>query len=181
MWRTVLPPDRHRDARSDRARGAAGFTLFEVLIASTILAFATLGLVQAVTAGQAQTLDALKRARATALAESLLEEVLSKPYADPEGSAGIGPDAGESGRSDYDNVDDYHGYALSSGSLVDMTGTAYPDGYQGFDLSIAVQSETVTLATMGGDHAGMRVTVQVSEPGGGRDWIVTRFVPEPSP
>jgi len=154
--------------------------LFEVLIASSILAFATLGLVQAVTSGQAHTLDALKRARATALAESVMEEVLSKPYADPEGSTGIGPDAGESGRSDYDNIDDYHGYALAAGAIVDMTGALQPTGYQGFDLAVAVQAETVSLAAMGGDQTGLRVTVMVSEPNGGRDWVVTRFVPEES-
>ena len=137
-----------------RRRRRCAFTLFEVLVASSILAFATLGLVQAVTSGQAHTLDALKRARATALAEAVMEEVLSKPYADPQGATAFGPDAGESGRDDYDNIDDYHGYALSAGTIADMTGTLHPTGYQGFDLAVAVQGETVTLPGMGGDQSG---------------------------
>ena len=80
-----------------RIYAQSGFTLAEVLIASAILSFVTLGIVQAVSVGQSRTLDALKRSRAQALAEVMLEEILSKPYADPEGETGIGPDAGEAG------------------------------------------------------------------------------------
>ena len=155
-----------------------GFTLAEVLIASTILSFATLALVQAVTAGQSKTLDALTRARADALAEVLLEEVLSKPYADPEGAATIGPDAGEAARSTFDNVDDYHGYSESAGTLADHAAVAYPTAYQGFDRAVTVVAVTNSVAALGGDHTGMQVTVTVTGPGG-RTWSVERFVPEP--
>ncbi|XAM00382.1 prepilin-type N-terminal cleavage/methylation domain-containing protein [Phycisphaeraceae bacterium D3-23] len=165
-------------------RRTAGFTLLEVLIASSILAFATLGLVQAVTAGQAQTFDALRRARATALADALLEEVLAKPYADPEGATTLGPDSGESDRDEFDNLDDYHGFAEAVGALADHAGTVYPTAYQRYERSVTVQQKTVTIAALGGDRVGMRVTVTVTEPatavGGtdGRSWTVTRFVPE---
>jgi len=155
-----------------------GFTLVEVLIASAILSFATLAIVQAVAAGQAQTLDALKRARADALAEVMLEEVLSKPYNDPEGEATFGPDAGEAGRADFDNIDDYHGYAEPAGALADHAGAAYPAGYQVFDRAVTVVAETNSVSDLGGAHTGVRVTVTVSEPNG-RSWIVERFVPEP--
>ena len=157
-----------------------GFTLIEVLIASAILSFVTLGIVQAVTAGQARTLDALKRSRAQALAEVLLEEILAKPYADPEGAAAFGPDAGESTRADFDNIDDYHGYLESAGSLADHAAVLYPNSYQSLERSVSVLAVTNSVTDLGGDHAGVQVTVSVNEPGG-RVWSVQRFVPEPTP
>ena len=78
--------------RNQQVHRSRGFSLAEVLIASAILSFVTLGIVQAVSAGQSRTLDALKRTRAQALAEVLLEEILAKPYADPEGETSFGPD-----------------------------------------------------------------------------------------
>lgn len=166
------------------SRRPSGFTLLEVLIASSILAFATLGLVQAVSAGQAQTIDALRRARATALAEAMVEEVLSKPYADPQGEVTLGPDAGESARGDFDNLDDYHGFSEAAGALADSAGTLYPQPFQRFERSVAVQADTVSVPALGGGLDGLRVTVTVTEPaasaGGdaGRAWVVLRFVPE---
>lgn len=162
-----------------RIHASRGFTLAEVLIASAILSFVTLGIVQAVSAGQARTLDALKRARAQALAEVLLEEILSKPYADPQGGTTIGPDAGESGRADFDNVDDYHGYLESAGALADHAGAAYPNDYQSLSRSVSVAAVTNSVSDLGGDHTGVQVTVSVNEPGG-RVWSVQRFVPEPN-
>lgn len=165
-------------------RPASGFTLLEVLVASGILSFATLGLVQAVSSGQSQTLDALRRARATALADAMLEEVLSKPDDDPEGATGFGPDTGEITRAAFDNRDDYHGYTQAAGELTDAAGTAYPTPYQRFQIDTAVVAETVDIAALGGEQAGLRITVTVTEKGttpgldGGRSWTVTRFVPE---
>lgn len=156
-----------------------GFTLIEVLLASAILSFVTLGIVQAVSAGQSRTLDALKRSRAQALAEVLLEEVLSQPYADPEGATGFGPDAGEAGRTDFDNVDDYHGYLEAVDTLADHAGAVYPGQYQSFERSVSVVAVTNSVSDLGGDHTGLQVTVSVNEPGG-RVWSVERFVPEPN-
>lgn len=162
-----------------RFQRSQGFTLAEVLIASAILSFVTLGIVQAVTAGQARTLDALKRARAQALAEMLLEEILAKPYADPDGSTTFGPDSGESARSDFDNIDDYHGYLESINTLTDHAGELYTNEYQNLERSVAVVGVINSVSDLGGDHAGVQVTVSVSEPGG-RVWTVERFVPEPN-
>ncbi len=158
--------------------------MLEVLIASAILSFATLGLVQAVSSGQSQTLDALRRARATALADAMLEEVLSKPDADPEGATGFGPDTGEVTRAAFDNRDDYHGYTQAAGELTGPDGTAYPTPYQRFEVGVTVATETMDIAALGGEQAGLRITVTVTEPGttpgsgDGRTWTVTRFVPE---
>ena len=164
-----------------KLRRPAGFTLLEVLIASSILAFTTLALVQAVSAGQSQTLDALRRARGTALAEAMLEEVLSKPYADPQGETTIGPDTGESARADFDNLDDYHGLSEAADAIADADGVVYPQPYQRYTRQVTVESETLDIAALGGARQGMRITVTVAESidgAQGRTWVVTRFVPE---
>lgn len=165
--------------RNQQVHRSRGFSLAEVLIASAILSFVTLGIVQAVSAGQSRTLDALKRTRAQALAEVLLEEILAKPYAEPEGETSFGPDTGETVRADFDNVDDYHGYLESAGVLADHSGAVYPNDYQSLERSVSVVAVTNSVADLGGDHAGLQVTVSVSEPGG-RVWSVERFVPEPN-
>lgn len=162
-----------------RIHANSGFTLAEVLIASAILSFVTLGIVQAVSAGQSRTLDALKRARAQALAEVLLEEILAKPYADPEGAVDFGPDDGEAARTDFDNVDDYHGYLEAVDTLADHAGVVYSNAYQSLERSVSVVAVTNSVADLGGDHTGLQVTVSVNEPGG-RVWSVERFVPEPN-
>ena len=158
-----------------------GFTLIEVLVASSILAFATLALVQAVSAGQSMTIDALRRARGTALADAMMEEVLSKPYADPQSATGMGPDAGETSRALFDNIDDYHGFTEAAGAVADADAVLYGAPHQRYARSVTVEAETLNLALLGGAQDGVQVTVTVTETidgGAGRAWTVTRFVPE---
>lgn len=155
-----------------------GFTLPEVLLASAILTFTVAALAQAIVAGQMQTYAALHDARAIALAETLLDEVLALPYDDPDGASTAGPESGEVIRADFDNLDDYHGYTQSANAIVDPAGAAYPDDYQGFTRSVNVTYGTLNITEFGGDQTGLTVTVTVSEPGG-RSWTLTRWVPEP--
>ena len=155
-----------------------GFTLPEVLLASAILTFTVAALAQAIVAGQMQTYAALHDARAVALAETLLDEVLAMPYDDPDGASAAGPESGEVTRADFDNLDDYHGYTQSASAIVDPTDVAYPDEYQGFTRSVDVTYGTLSITDFGGDQSGLTVTVTVSEPGG-RSWTLTRWVPEP--
>ena len=107
---------------------APGFTLIEALIASAVLSFVVAALTQAITAGQMHTHTALHAGRAVQLAEAMLEEVLSKPWSDPQGGSGLGPDDGEAGRGDFDDIDDYHGFTEPAGSLSDATGSPTASG-----------------------------------------------------
>ncbi|MEM6459812.1 MAG: hypothetical protein AAF710_10535 [Planctomycetota bacterium] len=172
--------DRARpDPRTARGR-AAGFSLPEALLASAVLAFAVAGLTQAVVSGQAHTHHALHEARALALAEAMIDEVLSKPYADPDGHTVPGADAGEVGRDDFDAMDDYDGYAEAAGGLTDPAGDAYPDDYGGFTRSVAAAYTTRDVAAFGGSRAGLAVTVTVTDSDTERPWRVSRFVAEPA-
>lgn len=148
-------------------------------MASVVLAFVVAALAHAVVAGQMQTADSLHAMRGTALAEAMMEEILSKPYADPQGAATLGPDGGEGNRSAFDNMDDYHGYTEAAGAVVDATGATYGPTHSRFTRSVAITSQSLQPAGFTNAIAGLRIVVTVGD-GGGRTWQVTRFVPEPA-
>jgi len=147
-------------------------------MAAAILALAVAAIAQALVAGQQQVAYALHEQRAIMLAEALVEEILSYPYADPQGDVGMGPDSGESGRGSFDNVDDFNGYQDVAGSLQDAAGEAYPDTFQVFSRLVAVSSSNMSLSVFSALQPGVVVSVKVTDDAG-RFWIVKRFVPEP--
>jgi len=172
-------PDRKRQSGMTH-RDRRGFTLMEALLATVVLAFVVAALSQAIVVGQMQTYDAMHSGRAVALAEAMMEEVLVLPYDDPGGDVTIGPDAGETTRQDFDDIDDYHGFAEAADAITDAEGNPYDDLYQGFTRSVTVTADDVDVAAFGATQPGLTITVTVQEGDDGRQWTVTRFVPEPS-
>src|SRR5580765_4297875 len=85
--------------RRDRSR-RRGITLIECVIALTILPLAVSAIAYAIVSGQ-------------------MEEILSQPYADPQGTVALGPDSGETSRLLYDNMDDYHGLSETADNVKD--------------------------------------------------------------
>ena len=164
---------------SRRRRRAGGLTLAEVLFASAVLAFIVMGLTQTIVSGQSHTYNALHEARAWSLAEALMEEALSLPYADPGGDTTPGPDDGDTTRDTFDGLDDFHGFAEAAGDLADPSGVLYPERFQRFSRSVEAAYDTTTIASFGGSRNGITITVTVAEPGG-RDWTITRFIAEPA-
>lgn len=159
-------------------RQPAGFTLVEVLMAAATLAFVVAAVSQAVVSGQSQTYDAIRQVRALALAEALIEEILSKPYVDPSnGSTTLGPESGESSRALYDNADDYHGLSETLGNCQDALGAAYPPAYSVFARSVTCAYTTKTAAGLG-SFDGLMVTVTVTDDHG-RTWSISRFITKP--
>jgi len=146
-------------------------------MASAILAFAVSAISYAISAGQAQTHDALHEMRATSLAEAMLEEVVSLPYVDPQGALTIGPDAGESNRQAFDNCDDFDGYTEDLGEVADAEGVAYSSDYAAFSRTIDATYGSVNIAALGGAVAGLTVTVTVTDERG-RSWQAIRFIAE---
>jgi MSHA pilin protein MshD len=155
-----------------------GLSLVEVLIASAILAFAVAAITQAISSGQMQTAEALHNVRAMALVEAMLEEIESKPYADPEETGAAGPEAGESDRDDFDNADDYHGYTETTGNCVDADLAAYGGRFDVFARAVTCVYGTETIAAFGGAINGLHVTVTVTDTRS-QTWTSTRFIPEP--
>jgi MSHA pilin protein MshD len=93
-----------------------GVTLVELVIAITIVAISVTAVLGALTAISTRSADAMVQQQAVSIAQSYLEEILSRPVVDPDG---IEP---ESGRGTYDDVGDYAG--LSDAGARDQFGTA---------------------------------------------------------
>ena len=96
-----------------------GFTLVEALIAVTILGFAVAGITMLLMAGMNQNYLASRYMLAGNLAHDLMDEVLAKPFYDPESPQNLtpGPEPGETSRALLDNVDDYDGLVEPTGAM----------------------------------------------------------------
>jgi MSHA pilin protein MshD len=91
-----------------RPRGRqAGVTLIELVVAITIVAVSVTTVLGAFGAIATSSADAMVQHQATAIAESYLEEITLKPFGDPDGADD------ETGRADFDDVDDYGGLSES--------------------------------------------------------------------
>lgn len=156
-----------------------GISLIELLVFIVVVGIAVAGLLTVYSTSTRASADPVVRKQVQAIAESLLEEVLAKPftYCDPDDpntetatSAAdcatpetSGPEAGESryaATRPFDNVNDYDGFAMTG--IADLAG----DVVAGLDA----YSATVSVAPAGifnGIPAGetLLVTVTVTGPG----------------
>lgn len=139
-------------------RSRAGITLVEAVIAMLLVAVMAAAGLNA--AGQASTHRARMEQRAFAdeIAQGLLAEIRSKRYT--EGDV-IGPDAGETSRDQFDDVDDYEGYGAKP--ITNAAGDALTDA----SWKVGVEVAWITPGT--GDRAAsdqgaklIRVTVLVN-------------------
>src|SRR6266513_2767391 len=97
-----------RNIRTDVKRG---FTLAEGLVASVVLALSVGSIIAPISASYQQTRTVAQTSIAISMAQQLMDEILSKPFADPTDlSTTLGPEADEPNRAAFDNIDDYHGY-----------------------------------------------------------------------
>jgi type II secretory pathway pseudopilin PulG len=112
MYRPTQP----RVPRLVVALGA--FTLAEALLAATILAIVSSTAILPFLAGNQQVNEAAKLEQAAALGQALMEEILARPFSDPDGSPYTpGPEAGETSRNLFDNIDDFNGYSEAVGGI----------------------------------------------------------------
>jgi len=115
------------------APGQRGTTLVEVIIFILIVSVAVTSVVNALSLAARASSDPMVQRQTLAVAESLVQEIDSLPYAqkEPYNPAGpddaIGPEAGESRSGSplpFDNPNDYSGYSESG--IVAPNGTAVP-------------------------------------------------------
>ncbi len=147
-----------------RRRAERGLTLIECMLALMIFPLAVTAIAYAIVAGQSQAVEAMRRTRASLLAEALMEEVLSLTY-DSGSDASLGPEAGETTRDQYDSPNDFHGFSEAAGSLTDATGTACPQPMQRFSRSVSCSASSVTVSGFGSATDVLEVTVTVSDNG----------------
>jgi len=93
---------------NERMQRHAGFTLIELVIFIVIVSVGVTGILLVMNTVVASSADPMVRKQALALADSILEEILQKEYADPDGTSG------ETTRATFDDVDDYNGKSNST-------------------------------------------------------------------
>ena len=140
-----------------------GFTLLEGLLAAVVLAIAVVGILSPLTAASQQSSVSQQGSLGAMLAQQLVEEIASKPFADPsDGSTRLGPGWGETSRAQFDNVGDYHGYHDTTTGLTFAAGTAVnfdSDVVYTRSVSVEYRSTPTGTATSQGDFALVTVTV----------------------
>jgi len=148
------------------SRRRAGFTLAEGLLASALLAITVVAILSPMSAASQQVRAAEQSQVAITLARQLLDEIMSKPFSDPtDGTTIPGPEPGETTRSDFDNVDDYHNYQ----DRVDAAGRpavagAPPNSVYQRQVVVEYRTSPAGPAAPSGDH--LLVTVSVRSPDG---------------
>lgn len=130
-----------------------GFTLIEVIIFIVVVAAGLAGILVVANTVVASSADPMVRKQAAATVESLLEEIVLKEYANPPGGY-TGAD-----RAQFDDVDDYAGYATVG--INDVSGAAIV-GLERYNVAVQV-ANTADLAGV----AAKKITVVVTGPGGG--------------
>ena len=141
--------------------GHAGLTLIEMVITIVILAISLAAISAMLSSGVGRSSDITLEIRSAALAQSYLDEILSKRFDEMSHPRGIppcrsnctilanfGPDSGEVDRSDYDDVDDYNGLDEGQGQsdpLQDSTG-AERIGYENFRVRVLVRYMDIAVS-----------------------------------
>lgn len=136
-----------------------GFTLIEVIIFIVVVGAGLAGILSVMNTVVKSSADPLIAKQTVAIAESMLEEILLKEFANP-----VGGYTGSS-RALFDDVDDYNGYTTSSG-IVDLNGTAVAGltnyNITGVTVAVTTAAQNASLSAIG----AKRVTVTVTGPQG---------------
>ncbi len=127
-----------------------GLTLVELLVSIVIVGIAASTILGVFSITSASSADPMIRHQAAAIAESYLEEVLARPFDDPDGSDT------ETLRADFDDVDDYDGL-LDSGAR-DQFGNPIPS-LGDYTVAVAVSNSSALPGIPAGDTYRVDVLV----------------------
>ena len=135
----------------------AGMTLVELIIAIVIVGTALAGLVAVYNRANVASADPLITQQMLAIAETMMEEVMLKPYLTDGGNAAQPAD-----RADYTEIGHYNKYA-TAGGIVAVDGSAVA-GLDRYDVAVSVTPTTLTNVADAAD--ARRIQVVVTERGG---------------
>jgi len=118
-----------RKMKNTTRKACGAFTLIEALMASVVLALTVSAAIVPFTCGMRSQSVESRQMLAVSLAEDLMEEIILKPFEepddgdeDPEPVSSFGPDGGESLPSSFSAIDDYDGYTEPDGQVLDPAG-----------------------------------------------------------
>ncbi|MBE0597359.1 MAG: prepilin-type N-terminal cleavage/methylation domain-containing protein [Desulfuromonadales bacterium] len=133
-----------------RVQSTGGFTLVELVVAIVILGVALAGILGVMTLTTGHSADPMIQRQAIAVAEAYMEEILLRPFADPDGVGG-------ESRANFDDVFDYHNLGPQAPQNQEGAAIAELTPYQ-----VSVQVTNDTLNTV----PAARIAVRVQHPGG---------------
>ncbi len=148
-------------------RRQVGLTLIELIIAIVVLGIAAVGILSALSRTAVLNVDPLLRVQSQALAESVMDEILARPFYRPENDPTL--DSNNSGSltcASADNnaktsVCDYNGL----NTLEQASGEPY-EGVSGYSLLVTVDpSESDDFSDIAANCA-VRINVAVTDPSG---------------
>jgi MSHA pilin protein MshD len=146
-----------------RRQRCRGFTLIEATISIVVVALMLGAALNTAGAARARQESNAARARAIWLAQSLMSEIMDKPYTDPNGGTILGIDTAEALtlRNSLDDVDDYNNVSESPPKNDD--GTSMTE-FQGWTRSVSVacvlSSDFRTTSATDTNYKRITVTVK---------------------
>lgn len=142
------------------ARRRAGTTLAELVISILVVSVALTGTLTVMNLTTARSADPMLAQQGVAVAEAYLEEILLRPFADPDDGVACG--APEAGRALFDDVCDYAGLLDTGAREQDGDPVAGLEAY-----TVAVDVDTgASLGGLSGPADVLRVDVRVTHPTG---------------
>lgn len=147
-------------------RGLArrGFSLVEVVISLVIVGVGLAALLTPIISATRDSADPVVRKQALAVAEALLDEIESMPFANPAG--GFAGAATQANRPLFDNVADYNGF--NTVGIFTIDGAAIP-ALANYNVA-AVTVTPTALGAIGAANA-LLITVTVTGPRGNADAV----------
>ena len=147
-----------------------GFTLAEAMMAIVVLGIAATSLLVPFSSGARLRAEGMHRTLGARLASHLMEQIITKPFLDPDGSAydfNPGPDAGD---TVFDNIDDYDGYSESQGQVKNAAGEVMTDlNYAKFSREVSCQYVCVPQQPDKEEHQCNFILVTVTVRWDGKD------------
>lgn len=128
----------------------SGVTLVELLVSIVIVGIAASSVLGLLSTTGASSADPMVRQQAVAIGEAYLEEILLKPFTDPDGVDG------EASRPDFDDLDDYDG--LADAGAHDQFGNPIP-GLGSYAVAVSVTASAGLAGVPPADALRVDVTV----------------------
>ncbi len=150
-------------ARPALRRLSAAFTIVEAVISTIIVAVMFVAALNTVGASRLTQHRASLVSRGQLLAEALLAEILRQSYQEPADTPVFGREAGElaTSRTNYDDVDDYHGWSATPPTAKDGTTLANSTGWQQ-TVTVEWVDPVVPTQTAATESGVKRITVTVA-------------------
>jgi MSHA pilin protein MshD len=127
-----------------------------LILSITIISTALVGVLLVLRQTTRHSADPMLEHQAAAIAEAYLEEILLKPYEDPD--TGLICGAAEGSRSLFDDVCDYDG--LSNSGAEDQYGVAV-SGLEDYSVAVSIDTSAV-LNDLSGSSEVLRADVRVT-------------------